>query len=203
MPRAKIAATKGIFPAGARPENQKLLSRLLTTTMPWWTWNVVLLSLLGFGWTSGIQGEKPGESMLSPHTSPSPVTMEEDWWPREGSYLVVFISTECRHCREAVPQLNTYAKAKGLPPLHAVCYNQPWEMNIFQVEYGPKFPLHQMGWGNFMQRLGNYSTPALKWLYHGQVRWETGPPLPPLPELRRQLREAQRQPATRKASFHQ
>jgi len=201
MPRAKIAATKGTFPASARPGSQKLLPRLFTR--PWWTWSLVLLSLLGFGLPSGIQGEKPGESMSSPHTSPSPATMEEDWWPRKGSYLVVFISTECGHCRKAVPQLNTYTQAKGLPPLHAVCYNQPWEINIFQMEYRPKFPLHRTSWGNFMQRMGNYSAPALKWLYDGQVRWETGPPLPPLPELRRQLREAQRRPATRKASFHQ
>jgi hypothetical protein len=61
-----------------------------------------------------------------------------------GEHLVLLMSTECSHCKEAVPRVNALFEDKRLPPLVAIASEDYVERGLFRQDYGAQFPIGQI-----------------------------------------------------------
>lgn len=63
---------------------------------------------------------------------------------RTGEHLVLLMSTECQHCRDAVPAVNLLFNDKRLPPLVAVAHEDRVRRGLFRQDYGAQYPVGQI-----------------------------------------------------------
>jgi hypothetical protein len=61
-----------------------------------------------------------------------------------GDNLVLLMSTECQHCKDAVPEVNALFNDSRLPPLVAVASQDRVARGLFRQDYGAQFPIGQI-----------------------------------------------------------
>jgi hypothetical protein len=61
-----------------------------------------------------------------------------------GDHLVLLMSTECQHCREAIPEVNALFGDSRLPPLVAVASQDRVSRTLFRQDYGALYPVGQI-----------------------------------------------------------
>jgi len=115
-----------------------------TTT---WQWMLALIALVAgstFGWLSR---EKPLVDF-------SRLKVGNRWNPnwlkgtpqdlQQGSYLVVFLSKNCPHCKRWVPLLNVMSTQKDLPNVLGIMSLTNEEIEAFKAEHLVRFPIVEM-----------------------------------------------------------
>ncbi len=115
-----------------------------TTT---WQWVLALVALVAgstFGWQSR---EKPLVDF-------SRLKMGNRWNPnwlkdtpqdlQQGSYLVVFLTKNCPHCKKWVPLLNVMSTQKDLPNVLGILSLTNEEIEAFKAEHLVRFPIVRM-----------------------------------------------------------
>ena len=90
-----------------------------------------------------------------------------DW--RQGEYLIVLMDTECLHCQDAVPELNTLAQETDLPSVIALCENEDQQRMIFKEEFEPIFPIGQIKGNVFWRLIADNNIPSVILLRNGHV----------------------------------
>jgi hypothetical protein len=61
-----------------------------------------------------------------------------------GDHLVLLMSTECTHCKDAVPEINALFNDSRLPPLVAVASQDRVSRGLFRQDYGAQYPIGQI-----------------------------------------------------------
>jgi hypothetical protein len=89
---------------------------------------------------------------------------------RHRAYLIILMDTECLHCQEAVPELNTLAQETGLPPVIALCKNEERQRMMFEEEFEPIFPIGQIKEDVFWRLIADNNTPSVILLRDGHVQ---------------------------------
>jgi hypothetical protein len=95
-----------------------------------------------------------------------------------GAYLLVLMDTECLHCLEVTPELDTLAEATELPAVIALCINEEGERIIFVEKFQPSFPIGQIEEDAFLRLLGYGDVPRTILLRDRHVRrvWDKDVP---------------------------
>ena len=78
---------------------------------------------------------------------------------KHGTYLIILMDTECRHCQEAVEDFNTLAGEADLPTVFALSMNGQSERERFMEEFQPHFPVGQINEETFWRLLGDGDIP--------------------------------------------
>jgi len=89
---------------------------------------------------------------------------------KHGAYLIVLTDTECVHCREVLPDLNTLAEATELPAVIALCTNEESQRTMFVEEFQPMFPIGQVREDVFWRLLGEGDIPRIILVRDGYVQ---------------------------------
>jgi hypothetical protein len=87
----------------------------------------------------------------------------------QGTHLVVLMSTDCLHCREAIFDLNELALIPDLPPIVALCTDDEFQCEVFVEEFQPGFPIGCVTDSLFFELLGDGNVPRILLLREGQV----------------------------------
>lgn len=95
-----------------------------------------------------------------------------------GSYLIVLMDTDCLHCQEAVPELNSLARADDLPTVIGLCVNDEEERRSFVEEFQPGFSLEGIGEEEFWRLVGHGDLPRIILLRDGLIQkvWDKKTP---------------------------
>jgi hypothetical protein len=88
------------------------------------------------------------------------------------------MDTDCLHCQEAVPELNSLAQGEDLPTVIGLSVNNEEERRRFAKEYQPEFSLEGIGEELFWRLLGDGELPRFILLRDGLVRkvWDEKTP---------------------------
>jgi hypothetical protein len=62
----------------------------------------------------------------------------------KGDNLVLLMSTECQHCKDAVPEINALFNDSRLPPLVAVASQDRVSRGLFRQDYNAQYPIGQI-----------------------------------------------------------
>ncbi|MCP4664890.1 MAG: hypothetical protein GY849_00870 [Deltaproteobacteria bacterium] len=97
---------------------------------------------------------------------------------RSGSYLLVLMDTDCRHCLETLPELNSLARADDLAMVIGLCVNEKEKRRNFMEEFQPGFPLERIEDDVFWRLLGDGDLPRIILLRDGRILgvWDKMPP---------------------------
>jgi len=88
---------------------------------------------------------------------------------RQGSHILFLMSTDCLHCREALPGVDLLAEARQLPRVIALSMNGDMERERFIKEYTPAYPIGQIKEDLFWRLLGMADLPRFFLLRDGRV----------------------------------
>ena len=88
---------------------------------------------------------------------------------KQGSYILFLMSTDCLHCREALPGVDLLAETKELPPVIALSMNGDMERERFIKEYDPAYPIGPIKEDLFWRLLGMADLPRFFLLSDGRV----------------------------------
>lgn len=61
-----------------------------------------------------------------------------------GEHLVLLMSTECQHCKDAVPSANALVADARLPRLAAIAMEDKVSRGLFRQDYGAEYPIGQV-----------------------------------------------------------
>jgi uncharacterized membrane protein YphA (DoxX/SURF4 family) len=86
-----------------------------------------------------------------------------------GDNLVALIGTNCAHCRESVPRLNTLTEAPHLPDVIALCTDDEGACLEFVQELLPIFPIGHIDEDTFWRLLGDGTLPRVFLVRNGDV----------------------------------
>ncbi len=87
----------------------------------------------------------------------------------QGTHLLFLMSTDCLHCREALPEVELLAESGKLPRVIALSMNGDAERERFIREYGPAYPIAQIREDLFWRLLGMADLPRFFLLRDGHV----------------------------------
>jgi hypothetical protein len=144
-------------------------------------WAVTIACLIGlampvaFGFpTSEIEQSAP----KPPEFGPIRVHGLEDVDLNIGEYLIVLMGTDCLHCQEAIPELNTLSEASDLPMLIALCTSKEADCIEFTEEFLPVFPIGHISDRLFWRLLSDGTMPRTILLEDGRIKqvWDQTPP---------------------------
>ncbi len=88
--------------------------------------------------TPGSLGVVGSTAFRTMEVTESPVSLAT------GEHLVLLMSTECAHCKEAVPSVNALVDDSRLPKLTAVAMEDRVERGLFRQDLGAKYPVAQI-----------------------------------------------------------
>ena len=144
-------------------------------------WAVTIACLIGlampvaFGFpTSGI-----GQSASKPpQFDPIRVHGLGDVDLNTGRYLIVLMGTDCLHCQEAIPELNTLSETPDLPMLIALCTSKEADCIEFTEQFLPVFPIGHVSDDLFWRLLSDGTMPRTILLEDGRIKqvWDQTPP---------------------------
>jgi hypothetical protein len=141
---------------------------------------VTLLITLGVVFYAAVDMEKISVGPEGPFAQFIIETDEETYDLGEGKYLVALLSMDCEHCKEAVPQLNDlWLQLEDLPVLSLCFEENEGDLEAFQAETTPNFPLHSFGDQKllFWNLIGD-DTPRIAYVVDGHqvLFWDLIPP---------------------------
>ena len=87
-----------------------------------------------------------------------------------GGYLIVLMGTDCLHCQEAIPDLNSLAQDPDLPMLIALCTSEEADCVEFTERFLPIFPIGHISDDLFWHLLGDGDLPRTILLQEGRTR---------------------------------
>jgi hypothetical protein len=88
---------------------------------------------------------------------------------RHGTYILILMSTDCLHCREAVAELNMWTEETGFPELIALSADDAGQIQDFVKEFQPVYPVVQITEAAFWRLLGDGSPPRLILLRNQEI----------------------------------
>lgn len=87
-----------------------------------------------------------------------------------GGYLIVLMGTDCLHCQEAIPELNTLSEKPDLPMLIALCTSKEADCIEFTEEFLPVFPIGHVSDDLFWRLLSDGIMPRTILLEDGRIK---------------------------------
>ena len=136
-------------------------------------WAVIITCLIGlampvvFGLpTWGINNSDPEPFKLDPVS----VHGFGDVDMNIGEYLIVLMGTDCLHCQEAIPELNTLSEAPDLPVLIALCTSKEADCVEFTEQFLPVFPIGHISEDLFWSLLADGDMPRIILLHGGRTK---------------------------------
>jgi hypothetical protein len=136
-------------------------------------WAVTITCLIGlampvaFGLpTWGIDNSDPEPSQFDPIS----VHGLGDVDINIGEYLIVLMGTDCLHCQEAIPELNTLSEAPDMPVLIALCTSEEADCIEFTEQFLPVFPIGHISDELFWHLLSDGDMPRTILLQDGRTK---------------------------------
>jgi hypothetical protein len=137
------------------------------------TWAVIMTCLIGlampvaFGLpTWGIDNSDAEPSKFDPVSVHGLGNVDINM----GEYLIVLMGTDCLHCQEAIPELNTLSEAPDLPVLIALCTSKEADCIEFTEQFLPIFPIGHISDDLFWHLLSDGDMPRTLLLQEGRTR---------------------------------
>ena len=92
----------------------------------------------------------------------------------KGDALIVLMTTDCIHCKEAVIPLNIYADHPGFPLIIALSPNSEHEVDAFDAQHQPVYSIGRVALKEFQRLLHNNTVPYYLLLKQHRVvqRWD-------------------------------
>jgi hypothetical protein len=87
-----------------------------------------------------------------------------------GEYLIALIGTDCKHCQDAVPELNALAGNFDLPEVLALCPDEESACMEFVDEFLPIFPIGHVSEADFWELLGEGISPRILLVSDGHIQ---------------------------------
>lgn len=89
---------------------------------------------------------------------------------QKGLQVVILMDTGCDHCQTNVPKFNEiFDSSSTLPPITAICSNNPLDVKDFQRKFSAKFPIGRISAEDFLKLLEKGDTPRTFLLQDGKV----------------------------------
>jgi hypothetical protein len=86
-----------------------------------------------------------------------------------GTHLIVVMATDCDHCQESIPALNTFVDMPDLPSPVGLCTNEESERMRFLEEFEPFFPIGQISDDDFWRLLAEGDLPRIILVSNGRI----------------------------------
>lgn len=107
---------------------------------------------------------------------------------KHGTYILILMSTDCLHCREAVGELNTWAEETDFPGLVALSANDTGQIQAFVKEFQPVYPIVKITEDAFWRLLGDGTTPRLILLRNQAILKVWDEIIPPIDSVREAMK---------------
>jgi hypothetical protein len=136
-------------------------------------WAVTVASLIGLAMPVAFglpTWEINNSDPIPPEFDPIPVHGLGDVDMNIGEYLIVLMGTDCLHCQEAIPQLNTLSEAPDLPVLIALCTSEEADCIEFTEQFLPVFPIGHISDDLFWHLLSDGDMPRTILVEGGRIR---------------------------------
>ena len=147
-------------------------------------WTITAAFLIGaflpfaFGFPISAMIKPPSRSVPSEIGPTDIIGLDVDL--TSGDYLLVLMGTDCQHCLEAMPDLDTLAESADLPRVVALSVNNEAQRQKFVQEFEPLFPIGQISDRDFWALLGQGEIPRIMLLRNGRIlkAWNRSVPDP-------------------------
>jgi uncharacterized membrane protein YphA (DoxX/SURF4 family) len=107
---------------------------------------------------------------------------------RHGTYILILMSTDCLHCREAVGELNKWTEESDFPGLVALSANDTGQIQAFVKEFQPVYPIVHITEDAFWRLLGDGTTPRLILLRNQAILKVWDEIIPPIDTVREAMK---------------
>ncbi len=154
----------GCFGPWTRTPAQAFFEDLALLAIAAWAWwgqrsgqaptNALKLGIVGVAVAAGIMvpavagmASAPAQGSAAKVGSTVFKTMEVTDLPSSlaaGDKLVLLMSTDCPHCKDAVPAVNALASDQRLPGLVAIAFEDRVDRGLFREDYKAQFPIGQV-----------------------------------------------------------
>lgn len=164
----------GCFGPWERTPAEALVEDLVLLGLAGWAWwgrrfapaptNPLKLAVVGAALVAGVM--LPAVASMAGVAAPGAAgvvgaetfrTLEAEELPAslaEGELLVLAMSTECQHCRDAVPSVNALAADPRMPKLVAVAFEDRVDRGLFREDYGAEYPVGEISKADMMSLVG-------------------------------------------------
>jgi len=109
---------------------------------------------------------------------------------KHGTYLLILMSTDCLHCREAVGEINMWVEETDFPVLIALSADDTEQIRAFVKEFQPLYPIVQITKDVFWRLLGDGKVPRLILLHNREILKVWNEIIPDIDSVREAMKQS-------------